>query len=295
MKGIYVSEPSSPGLQTFESDCEIPLTKSSAMSYSTLIKLLALTTAVCLLRISSAFNVPENYRATSVCPSKCRRSRSAANRECAKLSTCAVKRCGKTGKAKKLWKCAKMQPPTQSGLTVSVDSLAGLELVGLYSWAKNQSNLDTSTVFSGENVGFDCHESDPLNYLSFGGNVIRRGGSERVIVRLGAAQAEGDFTDSTEVIFRAGWRGLSRYEDRVDQGPANLRVALRDARTKRQIKGTQMSLVIAPGIPFDCTTIIVAILTIEVRDKVTLRLSDCNLSPSDPRVSLCDPNLYPQS
>lgn len=155
---------------------------------------------------------------------------------------------------------------SQSGIGVVVDSnitsvsvpnqqFEAYDLVVKYTWGSDQSDLDTGTRFLDGIVGFRCSPSG--QFMTFSGDNTGTGGSETIVVRVNAARAQGLWTSSTNVTANAGWY-------RRAQGPATLRVFLRENDTLSEVSGSGLSSVVSPGVQSNCASTLVGTVNIDV-------------------------------
>lgn len=152
---------------------------------------------------------------------------------------------------------------------VSVDSLVGLGIVAQYSWPNDKPDLDTATEFLGMEVGYNCSEDIEKDspFLTFSGDDTSEGGTETAGVLLDSAKAEGKWTGSVVITFRAQW-----FKN-VNHGPATLRTMLSAEGSGDEVRGSGMSLPISPGTGEGCASKIVARMVVKYSDDgATLRL-----------------------
>jgi hypothetical protein len=98
---------------------------------------------------------------------------------------------------------------------IGSDSVDGLVLTVAYTWAANQTDLDTGTYFLGQAQGFSCTPANGT-YLTFTGDNSGAAGSESYTIALGRAWTDGKWSGSTTVQLRAGWFG------NTDKGKATM-------------------------------------------------------------------------
>lgn len=161
-----------------------------------------------------------------------------------------------------------ISPESQDRTTVTVNSLSGLDLVARYSWALDNDDLDTSTRFLSDNVGFGCAGTN--QYLDFSGDDTSNGGTETIIIKLSEAQENRAWSGSTSVNFYAGWFSSN------ENAPATLRLFLVNSQTQQEVPGTAMSAVISPFFQAGCASTLVAsldVVSIPGSIKLTLAVS----------------------
>lgn len=159
-----------------------------------------------------------------------------------------------------------ISPGRTNNTSVSVNTIQGLQLIVRYSWPRDESDLDSSTTFAGQTVGFGC-EAFVTQYLNqSSGDDTSRGGTETVIIGLDEARLAGEWSTETKVVFNAGW--FLR-----EAGPASLTMSLLNGTSMNEIPGTGLSTVIIPGSQSGCSTTVVAELSISLDDEVNLRLT----------------------
>jgi hypothetical protein len=98
---------------------------------------------------------------------------------------------------------------------IGSDSVDGLVLTVAYTWAANQTDLDTGTYFLGQAQGYSCTPANGT-YLTFTGDNSGAAGSENYTIALGRAWTDGKWSESTTVQLRAGWYGST------DKGKATM-------------------------------------------------------------------------
>lgn len=160
---------------------------------------------------------------------------------------------------------------------LTISNIAGVELVAEYSWPADETDLDTATAFEGNLAGFRCGPRE--QYLEFGGDKKIAGGTERTIVEIDSARAQGVWTDLTEIFFRAGWHGGR------NKGPATLNIFLRDVNTREKLENAELTAAITPGSQNGCADFEVARLRIEAGDEFKFTLTVNRAAPPSPTAS----------
>lgn len=149
---------------------------------------------------------------------------------------------------------------------VSLQSLDGLELMITYSWPTTQKDLDIATQFESTKVGYQCPNIAKYTTWESRDNT-NAGGRETVVVQLDKARQDGVWSSNTMIKFFAGWYTKSKGE-----GPATLRMVLRDSTSKFEVPRTDLSQAIDPGQQSNCSETLVAYLQVSVGNTVSLKL-----------------------
>ena len=129
--------------------------------------------------------------------------------------------------------------PTKT-LAVQCQSLGARQLLIEYTWPVNMWDLDTGTMFDGQQLGFGCQSGvadiTHTKYMSWSGDDTSAGGKETVLVDLLAARADGLFTSQMQVQLRAAWYSSD------SSGPATVTVSLVDPATGVKVGAQQASI-----------------------------------------------------
>ncbi len=154
--------------------------------------------------------------------------------------------------------------------SVWVAGLNDKELVLEYTWTARKMDLDTSTTFMEETVGYECvsKSSRYYSYVHFAGD-SREGGKEEARIDIFRSRRDGLWGGSCKIRARAHWY------DSVDHGNIMITAYLRFETTGHVVSGTTMTLHVHPGLYVtDCATHIVAEVEIlERSDGFVLKLS----------------------
>lgn len=117
-------------------------------------------------------------------------------------------------------------------LPVTCDMLNDTDINIQYTWPLTEEDLDTGTTFLNQHVGYACGGS---NYMSFSGDDTSAGGQETIIVDVSAAQRDGAWQNTTQVLLRAHWYA------RNSPTTATVTVSLRDKATGA-LRGAQQKI-----------------------------------------------------
>ena len=130
------------------------------------------------------------------------------------------------------------------------------EMVVIYDWAgTNMLDLDTSTTFLGQTVGFGCGSGGAyVDWISLDSQL--RNGFEEVHVKVDQALAAGAWAGTTTVNLKAGW-----YSPQGGSGPATVTVSYR---------GVSETRTITPGSQNGCATTAVGTVTVLANGTFTL-------------------------
>ncbi|MBB5353166.1 hypothetical protein HNR46_003420 [Haloferula luteola] len=115
----------------------------------------------------------------------------------------------------------------------------GMVLKILYTWPSSQRDLDTTTTFLGESVGYASASSS--EYLIWTGDDTGSGGLEQVTCLISQAAEDAVLPSSFVVSAKAGW-----YEPAGGSGPAYLEMYLENPQTG-VLYGPRNQLTIQPG------------------------------------------------
>jgi hypothetical protein len=152
----------------------------------------------------------------------------------------------------------------ESKLEVGCDLLSENDLFIEYTWNQNVRDLDTSTEFLGDSVGFSCGAGN--QFMTFTGDNTATGGSESVTINLKGAFDAGQVTTSTMVSASAGW-----FDNAGGTGPATLTVSLKN-KTTGELSQT-LSRTISPGTQGDCADTLVGNVTVTLTSEASPRVS----------------------
>jgi hypothetical protein len=122
----------------------------------------------------------------------------------------------------------------------------GINLVILYTWPTEQKDLDTSTRFLGQSVGYGCGSS--TQYLQWTGDDVGFGGMERVDCLISEAASDNALPPTFEVEARAGW-----FAPAGGSGPAYLQMYLNNPASG-VLYGPSAMKTIAPGSQSGCSS-----------------------------------------
>ncbi|KAI0559531.1 hypothetical protein FGB62_144g02 [Gracilaria domingensis] len=175
------------------------------------------------------------------CPTICRDGNQAypqAQTECNQallLNLCDVEKCaidGATG-----FQCTK--PQDSFIVSNQVFDTNSVDVIVEYSWGEGQTDLDSATEFLDFVSGVGCGDQGP--FMTFSGDITGSGGVESTAVDIELARQQGFWTEFTAIEARAQWFSIP------DQGPANLRLFLRDRATGNMIEGSELPMIINPA------------------------------------------------
>jgi hypothetical protein len=120
----------------------------------------------------------------------------------------------------------------------------GIVLKILYTWPADQSDLDTSTTFLGESVGYACGSSS--DYLDWTGDDTGTGGLEQVTCLISQAAEDQVLPANFDITAKAGW-----YAPAGGSGQAFLEMYLQNPETGT-LYGPRRQLTINPGVQSGC-------------------------------------------
>ncbi|PXF48495.1 hypothetical protein BWQ96_01664 [Gracilariopsis chorda] len=135
-------------------------------------------------------------------------------------------------------------PP--NSFIVSNDQFGMVDVVVEYSWAANQTDLDSATGYLDGEAGVGCDGSAP--FLMFNGDNRGPGGNETCTVDIEGARLQGLWTDFTSIAARAQWFGS------LDRGPATLRLFLQNRADGVVVPNSELSMTITPGVGTGCAS-----------------------------------------
>eukprot|EP00177_Eucheuma_denticulatum_P003511 GFKZ01006350.1.p1 GENE.GFKZ01006350.1~~GFKZ01006350.1.p1 ORF type:complete len:191 (-),score=13.52 GFKZ01006350.1:938-1510(-) len=131
-----------------------------------------------------------------------------------------------------------------------------------YVWNDMQTDLDTSTRFLGENVGFACSGS-AQTYLSFEGDNTGRGEEEVAIVEVGDARKDEAWRGTTCIVLKAQW-----FNSR-NQGNIRVIVEIRNKGTNNLIRDP-LEIVARPGVGDSCSMRLIATVVVDEDEGIYL-------------------------
>jgi hypothetical protein len=126
-------------------------------------------------------------------------------------------------------------------LAVQCNPLASRQLLIEYTWPVNMLDLDTGTMFNGEQLGWACPvapggDTRHTRYMTWSGDDTSAGGKETVLVNLPLAHGDAMFSDTAHVQLRASWY------DGSSRGPASVTVSLVDPSSNSKTGGQQATI-----------------------------------------------------
>ena len=152
----------------------------------------------------------------------------------------------------------------EAKLEAGCDLLSDNDLLVEYTWNQNVRDLDTSTEFLGDTVGFSCGAGN--QFMTFTGDNTTSGGSESVTLDLKGAFDAGRITTSTMVSASAGW-----FTNAGGSGPATLTVSLKNKTTGELSQS--LTRTISPGTQGDCAATLVGNVTVTLTSEANPRVS----------------------
>jgi hypothetical protein len=140
----------------------------------------------------------------------------------------------------------------------------GIVLKILYTWPPDQFDLDTSTTFLGQSVGYACGST--AAYLDWTGDDTGTGGMEQVTCLISDAAVDLVLPANFDISAKAGW-----YTPAGGSGPATLEMYLQNPETGT-LYGPRRQLTINPGTQSGCAATPVGSASF-VWDAATTRLT----------------------
>lgn len=132
----------------------------------------------------------------------------------------------------------------ENSFIVNNNAFGSFDITVFYSWGQNQTDLDSATGFLNDLAGRGCGDSG--QFMVYSGDNRGAAGNETVIVDIEAARLQNLWTDFTSIAARAIWFNTA------DQGPATMRLFLRDKQSGNIIQGSDLSMAIQPGTGNGC-------------------------------------------